>query len=80
MDNEDIVLNTFLLFLFLNVIFLMGFLVHAIVYSPIVSDNAQEQCEEKGYQTYDDYMERPFDTKPYGLKCSHVKNIVRILY
>lgn len=74
MDSEDIALNAFLLFIFLSVIFLMGILVHATMYGPIVADNAQEQCVEQGYNTYDEYKQRPFDTKPYGLKCNHIKN------
>jgi hypothetical protein len=42
-----------------------------MVVNPERADNALFLCQERGYESYLDYAQKPFDTKPYGLRCGN---------
>ena len=59
------------LFLFVMVVLLP---IHYAFYSPTIAENAQTLCVERGLDMYSGYEEKPFSTKPYGLKCINVNS------
>lgn len=46
---------------------------------PLASQDAQNICESKGYDTYDTYDRLLFGTKALGVKCNYIKNRQEIL-
>ncbi len=45
-----------------------------LVMTPIRNDNAQQECVNKGFETYVDYSNLFFQTKPVALVCGTYKN------
>lgn len=43
-------------------------------FSPLAAEQAQQVCEQKGFDTYDEYKRKPFGTQAFGVKCNHIFN------
>ena len=42
--------------------------------SAVASEEANQECINRGYDTYDSYNRKPFGTESFGVKCNHILN------
>lgn len=76
-DLEEMIFNAFcFLLLLLAVIFILLLLLfaHNQLVDATLAEKALEECNEKGFDSYESYTYKPLSTDPYGVRCSHPRN------
>ena len=68
-DNIKCAIVTVGVFIFIAIIIMIE-----INYDSLASENALQQCLDRGFDSYSDYNLRPFSITAYGVRCNYIEN------